>query len=86
MKKGQSYAAPRAVATFSDRGLDGLTNNHYSWIRARSYHITKIRPRPLTLNLWEAVYFNHDEEVIKRMVDKNRAANSVTQIIFFRSI
>ncbi|MTB30631.1 MAG: alpha-galactosidase, partial [Actinobacteria bacterium] len=70
LKKGQSYAAPRAVATFSDRGLDGLTNNHYSWIRARSNHITKIRPRPLTLNLWEAVYFNHDEEVIKRMVDK----------------
>ncbi len=70
LKKGQSYAAPRAVATFSDRGLDGLTNNHYSWIRARSYHITKIRPRPLTLNLWEAVYFNHDEEVIKKMVDK----------------
>ena len=70
LKKGQSYAAPRAVATFSDRGLDGLTNNHYSWIRARSNHITKIRPRPLTLNLWEAVYFNHDEEVIKKMVDK----------------
>ena len=70
LKKGQSYAAPRAVATFSDRGLDGLTNNHYSWIRARSNHITKIRPRPLTLNLWEAVYFNHDEEVIKRMVDR----------------
>ena len=70
LKKGQSYAAPRAVATFSDRGLDGLTNNHYSWIRARNNHITKIRPRPLTLNLWEAVYFNHDEEVIKKMVDK----------------
>ena len=70
LKKGQSYVAPRAVATFSDRGLDGLTNNHYSWIRARNNHITKIRPRPLTLNLWEAVYFNHDEEVIKKMVDK----------------
>ena len=70
LKKGESYVAPRAIATFSDRGLDGLTNNHYSWIRSRSNHITKVRPRPLTLNMWEAVYFNHNEEGIRTMVDK----------------
>jgi alpha-galactosidase len=70
LKKGESYVAPRAVATFSDRGLDGLTNNHYSWIRSRSNHITKVQPRPLTLNMWEAVYFNHNEEGIRKMVDK----------------
>ncbi|CAN2185451.1 GalA Alpha-galactosidase [Candidatus Nanopelagicaceae bacterium] len=70
LKKGESYAAPLAVATFSDRGLDGLTNNHYTWIRSRNNHITKVRPRPLTLNMWEAVYFNHNEEGIRKMVDK----------------
>ena len=70
LKKGESYVAPRAIATFSDRGLDGLTNNHYSWIRSRTNHITKVRPRPLTLNMWEAVYFNHNEEGIRKMVDK----------------
>lgn len=70
LKKGESYQAPRAVASFSDRGLDGLTNNHYSWIRSRPNHITKLRPRLLTLNMWEAVYFDHDEESIRKMVDK----------------
>jgi alpha-galactosidase len=70
LAKGESYTAPRAVATYSDRGLDGVTNNHYSWIRSRSNHITKVRPRPLTLNMWEAVYFNHNEEGIRTMVDK----------------
>jgi alpha-galactosidase len=70
LKKGESYVAPRAIASFSDRGLDGLTNNHYSWIRSRPNHITKVRPRPLTLNMWEAVYFNHVEEDIRKMVDK----------------
>lgn len=70
LKKGESYQAPRAIASFSDRGLDGLTNNHYSWIRSRPNHITKVRPRPLTLNMWEAVYFNHDELSIRKMVDK----------------
>ena len=70
LKKGQSYKAPRAVATFSDRGLDGVTNNHYTWIRSRSNHITKKKPRPLTLNMWEAVYFNHNEDGIRKIVDK----------------
>jgi alpha-galactosidase len=70
LKKGESYQAPRAVASFSDRGLDGLTNNHYSWIRSRPNHITKVRPRPLTLNMWEAVYFDHNEINIRKMVDK----------------
>ena len=70
LKPGQSYQAPRAVASFSDEGLDGITRNHYDWIRGRSNHITKVRPRPLTLNMWEAVYFNHSFEGIKKIVDK----------------
>ena len=70
LKSGESYQAPRAVASFSDSGLDGLTSNHYDWIRGRSNHITKIRPRPLTLNMWEAVYFDHSFEGIKKIVDR----------------
>ena len=68
--KGESYRAPRAVASFSAVGLDGITDNHYQWIRSRSNHTTKVRPRPLTLNMWEAVYFNHSFEGIKKIVDK----------------
>jgi alpha-galactosidase len=70
LNAGESYQAPRAVASFSAKGLDGITQNHYSWIRARSNHITKSRPRPLTLNMWEAVYFNHSFDGIKKIVDK----------------
>jgi alpha-galactosidase len=70
LKAGESYKAPQAIATFSDQGLDGVTNNHYKYIRARAHHITKIRPRPLTLNMWEAVYFNHSFDAIKKIVDK----------------
>ncbi len=70
LKKGESYQAPRAVASFSSVGLDGITANHYSWIRGRKNHPTNIRPRPLTLNMWEAVYFNHSFDGIKKIVDK----------------
>ncbi|MEY4290839.1 MAG: hypothetical protein RL130_781 [Actinomycetota bacterium] len=70
LAKGESYAAPRAIASFSPVGIDGITDNHYQWVRSRANHITKVRPRPLTLNMWEAVYFNHNFEGIKKIVDK----------------
>ena len=70
LAKGESYEAPRAVASFSSVGLDGITDNHYQWVRSRPNHTTKVRPRPLTLNMWEAVYFNHNFEGIKKIVDK----------------
>ncbi len=70
LKKGESYKAPRAVATFSDSGLDGITNNHYQWIRSRENHITKKKARPLALNMWEALYFDLAEDKIKQIIDR----------------
>ena len=70
LAKGERYSAPRAIASFSAAGLDGITDNHYQWVRSRPNHVTKVRPRPLTLNMWEAVYFNHNFEGIKKIVDK----------------
>ncbi len=66
---GTSYQIPGVVANYSDTGLDGLSHNYHSWLRARPHHPTNVRPRPLTLNVWEAVYFAHDEETIKKIAD-----------------
>ena len=65
----KTYTSPTIVASYSPHGLDGLSHNHYSWIRSRSIHPTKARPRPLTLNLWEAIYFEQDENTIRSIVD-----------------
>ncbi len=67
LASGESYEAPALVATYSNEGLDGISHAFHSHIRARNTH--PHRPRPLTLNLWEAVYFAHDEENIKKIVD-----------------
>jgi alpha-galactosidase len=45
------------VFSWSGEGLDGLTARVHRWLRARPHHPQ--RPRPLTLNSWEAVYFDH---------------------------
>jgi len=57
---GESYVAPWVCFAWSDAGLDGLTARVHRWLRARAGHPR--RPRPLTLNSWEAVYFDHDLE------------------------
>jgi len=70
LANGETYNAPQIIASYSSQGLDGLTNNHYSYIRSRKNHPTNIRPRPLTLNMWEAVYFDHDFAKIQKIIDK----------------
>ncbi|MEV6900977.1 alpha-galactosidase [Amycolatopsis sp. NPDC051372] len=55
---GESYVAPVVCFAWSDEGLDGLATRFHAYHRARATHTGK--PRPLTLNTWEAVYFEHD--------------------------
>lgn len=67
LEVGQSYRAPRAVAVFSAEGIDGVSDSFHRHIRGRKAHLQ--RPRPLTLNMWEAIYFDHSVEKIKSLVD-----------------
>ena len=64
---GESYFAPALISTYSSEGLDGLSAAYHSHLRARPVHPK--RPRPLTLNMWEALYFDHNEEKIKALID-----------------
>ncbi|GIF16221.1 alpha-galactosidase [Actinoplanes teichomyceticus] len=63
---GGTYRTPWAVAVFSGTGIDGLSDRLHPWIRARR---GPSRPRPVVLNTWEAVYFDHDAAVLSRLVD-----------------
>ncbi|MBF4607363.1 alpha-galactosidase [Curtobacterium sp. VKM Ac-1393] len=39
-------------------GLDDQARRFHRWLRSRPQHPTT--PRPMTINVWEAVYFDHD--------------------------
>ncbi len=67
LEPGQSYRAPRALAVFTTEGFDGVSHAFHQHIRARAQHPR--RPRPLTLNMWEAIYFDHSFEKIKSLID-----------------
>ena len=67
LKGNESYEAPALFAVYSHQGLDGVSAAFHSHLRAREIHPK--RPRPLTLNMWEALYFDHDEAKIRALVD-----------------
>ena len=54
----ESYAGPWLVGSFSDQGLDGLSERLHRWQRRHSPRTRT--PRPVVVNTWEAVYFEHD--------------------------
>ncbi|MFC4565828.1 alpha-galactosidase [Nocardiopsis mangrovi] len=57
---GGSYTTPWIHAAYSARGLDGIAAAFHRRLRARPGHPGPDRPRPVVLNTWEAVYFDHD--------------------------
>ncbi|WP_240674932.1 alpha-galactosidase [Cellulomonas endophytica] len=65
---GATYAAPTAWFAWSGSGLDGLTARFHTYLRARPHHPRT--PRPLVLNTWEAVYFDHDPATVLRLAER----------------
>lgn len=67
LKTGETYTAPALLAAYSMSGLDGLAEKFHLMLRARTNHPKS--SRPLTLNLWEAIYFDHSEAKVKSLID-----------------
>ena len=67
LRRGESYKSPDLIAVYSDSGLDGLAQRYHQHLRQRSFH--PLKPRPVTLNMWEAIYFEHNEERVRKLVD-----------------
>ncbi|MDN4476443.1 alpha-galactosidase [Demequina sp. SYSU T00192] len=64
---GDAYTAPTVAAFYSEDGLDGLGARAHAWLRSRPTHPSS--PRPVTLNVWEAVYFDHDLDTLSRLAE-----------------
>ncbi|WHT22333.1 alpha-galactosidase [Crossiella sp. CA-258035] len=64
---GDVYESPECLFVFSGQGLDGVADRLHSRLRARPEH--PANPRPLVLNTWEAVYFDHDLDRLRELAD-----------------
>ena len=66
---GERYATPEAHLTHSPAGLNGMSANFHRHVRRAVLRWPggEMSPRPVHLNSWEAVYFNHDFEGLKAL-------------------
>ncbi len=55
---GETYQGPWVYGAYSPAGLDPIAQAFHRTLRARPGHVDTARP--VTLNVWEAVYFDHD--------------------------
>ena len=69
LEPGESYSSPAVHFAWSDRGLDGVANRLHALARTFSAH--PVGPRPVLLNSWEAVYFDHDLERLRPLVTES---------------
>jgi alpha-galactosidase len=64
---GESYASPWIFVVASDDGLDGVAAALHEWQRSLPAHPAG---QPVTLNVWEAVYFDHDAERLRELAER----------------
>jgi alpha-galactosidase len=65
--EGESYATPWVYLAATRAGLDDLAGQFHGYLRSRPAHPGS--PRPVNLNVWEAVYFSHDLGKLKALAD-----------------
>ena len=65
LEPGEQYASPMVLGTYASDGLTAAAWGFHRSLRALPVH--PVRPRPVLLNTWEAVYFDHDTERLKEL-------------------
>ena len=67
LAEGESYATPWVYLAAARSGLDDLSAQFHGYLRSRPAHPRS--PRPVNLNVWEAVYFRHDFGKLAALAD-----------------
>ncbi|MEM7288482.1 MAG: alpha-galactosidase [Actinomycetota bacterium] len=69
---GETYTAPDVVVAWSDAGLTPASQAFHRQVRA-DLPATTATPRPVLLNTWEAVYFDHRLDVLEALAERAAA-------------
>lgn len=71
LAEGETYTSPYLYATFSDRGLNEASANFHKFVRNNILKFPQNKPRPVHLNTWEGIYFDHDPAYIINMASES---------------
>lgn len=72
LEERESITTPWLYASYSNLGLNGMSHHFHSHVREtilpRSFND---KPRPIHLNTWEGIYFDHDPQYIMSMATQS---------------
>lgn len=66
----ESYTTPWLYATYSDAGLNGISEHFHHFVRRNIIKFPVDKPRPVHLNTWEGIYFDHNPDYIMEMASE----------------
>lgn len=78
---GESYESPSLYLSWSASGLNEVSQGFHRYLRARPQHGVARSPRPVHMNTWEAVYFDHDLDTLKRLADAAAAVGAERYVL-----
>lgn len=71
---GESFDTPESVMTFSNAGLNGMSQNMHQFVQDNIVRGEwQYKERPVLVNNWEATYFFFNEKKILKLVDEAKA-------------
>ena len=70
VEEGETLWTPRLYASYSAHGLNGMSQQFHRYLRENIIRFPENKPRPVHLNTWEGIYFDHDPHYIMRMADE----------------
>lgn len=67
LAQNEEVATPWVYTTFSNQGLNGMSQQFHQYVREHIVRFPVQKTRPVHLNIWEGVYFDHKPDHIIAM-------------------
>ena len=67
LEQNEELATPWVYATAATDGLNGMSRRFHQYVRSHILRFPQGKTRPVHLNIWEGVYFDHNPEHIVAM-------------------
>ncbi|MCK6262477.1 alpha-galactosidase [Vibrio sp. ZSDE26] len=70
LKQNESYQTPTLYIAHSRSGINGLRTKFHPFIRQHLIRFDRHKVRPVHLNTWEGIYFDHNPSYLSEMISE----------------
>lgn len=67
---GETVSSPWLYGSFSACGTNRMSQQFHQYVRQQLLHFPEAKPRPVHLNTWEGIYFDHDPAYLLQMAEQ----------------